>query len=238
MRPWLCGTAIALLSLHYAIGDGRAGRQTVPTIFAASFVRDKVNPESKDPIAEAARSVVTIRVGGGVGSGVVVSSDGHIISNYHVVCPRSRCANTVKVRFNSGIISEGRVVAKDKQTDLSKIKVNETGLPFLSFDSAIVKGQEVVAIGSPLGQPDVRTEGRTLSLPGEPLEGDRTSPWHFLHSAEIKPGNSGGAVVSITPEGEPRLKGINVGVPSGKKSPSIAIAASEVERFYKENQDD
>lgn len=241
MRYSLLFTAIALFVAQRYVAQ--------PSVGAVTAIAPQRVPASEDPITYARRAVVTLRPGRGIGSGVVVSPDGDIISNHHVVEPACRsapCSAQVEVRFNSGITSTGTVIATDEKHDLSLIRVKEKDLPFLRFDSAILKGEEVIAIGSPCGKPDIKTSGKVLGLPGESIRGLKPPGWHFFHDAVIKPGNSGGATIKLS-EGVPKLVGVNVGIPKGESKgdecadpppgrTSIAIAASVVEQFYRENR--
>lgn len=146
----------------------------------------------------------------GIGSGVIYTTDGYIITNNHVV----EGAKSVKVSFADGSTVNGEVVGTDPYTDLAVVKVDRTGLPAAKFSEArkLVVGQPVVAIGSPSGFQSTVTEGivsalhRELSsdVTGGPQEPSLTDL--IQTDAAISPGNSGGALI----DGSGKVIGINV----------------------------
>lgn len=133
-----------------------------------------------------------------LGSGLLVSSDGYIITNYHVV----ERANDLKIKvtLSDGTDYEAMLVRSDPYLDLSLIKITaEKPLPFfdLSKLSPNLPGQTVVVIGNPIGYESSVSEGilsakdRTLIIDGVPMEG------LLQTDAAINPGNSGGPLVDI-----------------------------------------
>ena len=132
------------------------------------------------------------------GSGIVVSSDGLIVTNAHVV----QGARRLWVRLNKEAASapthlqDAKLVGMDQQTDLAVIKINLTGLPFLKFadSSSLEQGQIVLAFGSPLGLENSVSMG-VISAVDRQLDTD--SPLVFVQTdAAINPGNSGGPLVN------------------------------------------
>ncbi|HEU0101746.1 MAG TPA: trypsin-like peptidase domain-containing protein [Mycobacteriales bacterium] len=152
---------------------------------------------------------ISVRTGstGGSGSGVVLRSDGYVLTNNHVV---SAGANggviTVTVNGSTGKELPASIVGLDPETDLAVLKI-ETGAPFvpatLGRSADLVVGDPVVAIGSPLGLNGTVTTGivsalnRTVNVPGE--DGGRATPLlnAIQTDAAINPGNSGGALVDV-----------------------------------------
>lgn len=146
----------------------------------------------------------------GFGSGVVVSSDGYILTNYHVAGGKS---NRIVVSFSDGRNVDGVVVWSDPVLDLAVVKVNLTGLTALPLGDAtkLEVGEHAIAIGNPLGLDFQRsvTSGiisalnRTISIEGE--TGTNYMEDLIQTDASINPGNSGGPLLNA--EGE--VVGIN-----------------------------
>lgn len=142
-------------------------------------------------------SVVTIFLeSGGLGSGVIYSEDGLIITNEHVV----RGAEEVQVAFADGQRVSGTVVATDTVTDLALVQADRTGLPPAEFQTELPEvGELAVVIGSPLGFENTATAGIISGLHRE-IPGSATNSASLVDlvqtDAAISPGNSGGAVVN------------------------------------------
>ena len=151
----------------------------------------------------------------GVGSGVIISPDGYIITNYHVV----DSALEVKVTMNDRRVLNAKVIGTDKLTDLAVIKIDGHNLPYMSWgDSGTLKpGQTVLAFGSPFGyfQNSV-TRGIVSAVNRQnPYSDDARKPGGFIQTdAAINPGNSGGALVNSHGE----LVGINTFIISNSGS--------------------
>ncbi|HZE68255.1 MAG TPA: Do family serine endopeptidase [Pyrinomonadaceae bacterium] len=146
-----------------------------------------------------------------LGSGVIVSTDGYILTNHHVIDG----AEQIKIDLNDNRTLDARVVGADAPSDLAVLKVNASGLPVLSLgDSNRVRvGDVVLAIGNPLGIGQTVTMG-IISAKGRQTGLSNGSFEDFLQTdAPINQGNSGGALVSTASE----LVGINSQIlsPSG-----------------------
>jgi serine protease Do len=128
----------------------------------------------------------------GVGSGFIVSSDGYVLTNAHVVADASEV--TVKLTDRREFIA--KVVGVDKRSDVALIKIAATGLPTVHFgDSAHLRpGQWVVAIGSPFGFENSVTAG-VVSATARPL--DETYVPFIQTDAAVNPGNSGGPLFNV-----------------------------------------
>ena len=151
----------------------------------------------------------------GVGSGVVISPDGYIVTNNHVVDG----AVNVKVTMQDRRVFDAKVVGTDKLTDLAVIKINATNLQYLPWgDSATLKpGQTVLAFGSPFGYfQDSVTRGIVSAVNRQnPYSDDARKPGGYIQTdAAINPGNSGGALVN----GHGELVGINTFIISNSGS--------------------
>jgi serine protease Do len=142
----------------------------------------------------------------GIGSGIIISPDGYIVTNNHVVDG----AVNVKVTLNDRRVLDAKVIGTDKLTDLAVIKVDGHDLPFLQWgDSSTLRpGQTVLAFGSPFGYfQDSVTRGIVSAVNRQnPYSDDARKPGGFIQTdAAINPGNSGGALVNAHGE----LVGIN-----------------------------
>jgi serine protease Do len=137
----------------------------------------------------------------GLGSGVIVSPDGYILTNNHVVSE----ASEIQVALNDGRQFTAKVIGTDPQTDVALIKINAENLPALTLtDSSKVEiGDVVLAIGNPFGIGQTVTKG-IVSAKDRTTSGDGDEDF-IQTDAAINPGNSGGALVDT----DGRLIGIN-----------------------------
>jgi S1-C subfamily serine protease len=153
---------------------------------------------------------VTTSQGGALGSGLVYDTDGHIITNYHVVDGAN--ANQVEVDFMSGFKTYGTVVGTDLDSDLAIIKVDAPASelhPLTLGDSgALQVGQTAVAIGNPFGLDGTMTVGVVSAL-GRTSASEHTSAGSnqpftagdlIQTDAAINPGNSGGPLFNLSGE--------------------------------------
>lgn len=150
----------------------------------------------------------------GMGSGVIISPDGYIISNNHVVAG----ANKLEVVLSNKKSYIATLVGTDPNTDISLLKIEEKGLPYLNFANSdnIDVGQWVLAVGNPLGLNSTVTAG-IVSAKGRGIgilssQGKAANPIEsFIQTdAAINPGNSGGALVNTNGD----LIGINSAIQS------------------------
>lgn len=148
----------------------------------------------------------------GLGSGVIISPDGYIISNNHVVAG----ANKLEVVLSNKKSYIATLVGTDPNTDISLLKIEEKGLPYLNFANSdmVEVGQWVLAVGNPLGLNSTVTAG-IVSAKGRSIDilsqQSRTPIESFIQTdAAINPGNSGGALVNVNGD----LIGINTAIQS------------------------
>ncbi|GAA4357721.1 S1C family serine protease [Angustibacter luteus] len=151
-------------------------------------------------------SVVSIEVrgadGSGTGSGFVIRPDGYIVTNNHVVAGAGE-GGSITVVFPDGSHESAKVVGRDSSYDLAALKVSRKGLPALTFgdSSSVVVGDEVIAIGAPLGLQGTVTTGIVSALNRPVSAGEDENDPAFINAiqtdAAINPGNSGGPLVDM-----------------------------------------
>ncbi|MDE1175657.1 MAG: Do family serine endopeptidase [Edaphobacter sp.] len=151
----------------------------------------------------------------GIGSGVIISPDGYIVTNGHVVDG----ATQIKVTLNDRRVLPAKLIGVDKLTDLAVVKVDTKGLPSIAWgDSAkLHPGQTVLAFGSPFGYFQFSVTRGIVSAVDRPnpYSDDARKPGGFIQTdAAINPGNSGGALVNSHGE----LVGINTFIISNSGS--------------------
>jgi serine protease Do len=161
-----------------------------------------------------------------LGSGVIVSREGHIVTNKHVVAD----VDEVRIRMANGQEAAARIIGSDTTTDIAVLKVTGIKVTPLAFaDSDKVKvGQRVIAVGNPFGFDETVTQG-IISAKGRAME-DSVNDF-FQTDAAINPGNSGGPLVDLRGE----IIGINSSIYAGSGSGSwqglgFAIPANTARR--------
>jgi S1-C subfamily serine protease len=166
----------------------------------------------------------------GQGSGVIIDSDGIIVTNFHVVQDATR----VDVVFDDGERVEGTVIgtnggSPDDSSDLAVIKVPEDDLPAIKIgkSDSLRLGDDVIALGFPLGLggPTVTSgilsgEARTISVPDDSEDGEKELKGLLQTDAAINPGNSGGPLI----DSAGRLIGINTAAASAGAAENIGFA--------------
>ena len=143
-----------------------------------------------------------------LGSGVIVSADGYILTNNHVV----EGASDITIALPDRRVAKGRIVGSDSKTDIAVVKINEGKLPVMPMgDSSKVRtGQFVLAIGDPFGVGETATMG-IVSAIGRGGLGIENYEDFIQTDAAINPGNSGGALVDVNG----RLIGVNTAILTG-----------------------
>ena len=135
------------------------------------------------------------RVEHGLGSGVIISPDGYIVTNNHVIDG----AVDIRVTLSDRRIMPAKLVGADPLTDLAVIKVDGSNLPSAPFGDStkLHPGQSVLAFGNPMGYRFTVTRGIVSALNRPNPSADRRSPGQFIQTdAAINPGNSGGPLVN------------------------------------------
>jgi len=158
----------------------------------------------------------------GIGSGVIVTSDGYILTNNHVVKDAAKKGG-VRVQMTDKRVFDAQVIGTDPTTDLAVIKIDATGLPVAALGNSdeIEVGQIVLAVGNPMGLESTVTEGiisskgRAINLSDESTRAKNGANYaisNFIQTdAAINPGNSGGGLFNIHGE----VIGINAAIESG-----------------------
>lgn len=214
LRGWLIAGIATAAALILIAGGFIAGTVTTLALGGqrgscdAASVADRVLPTI-------VTIVVETRNGSSNGSGEIITSDGYILTNNHVISSAAT-SGTVSARFSDGHELRARIVGRDPKTDLAVIKVTSPdALPVIDEgdSGSLSVGQPVVALGAPLGLSSTVTAGivsalgRTVPVPSDD---DRNAilVGAIQTDASINPGNSGGALVDCNG----RLVGINTAI--------------------------
>ena len=201
------------------IDSARQVARDVPDAFKNPFFRRFFGEEMPQPPEE--------RVERGTGSGFILSADGRMVTNAHVVAGADR----VKVTLKDGRTFDGKVVGVDSVTDVAVVKIEATGLPTvrLGKSETLIPGEWAIAIGNPLGLDNTVTVGiisaldRSSSQVGVPEK--RVS---FIQTdAAINPGNSGGPLLNARGE----VIGINTAIRAGAQGLGFAIPVETAQRI-------
>ena len=141
----------------------------------------------------------------GLGSGVIVSPAGYLLTNHHVIAD----ADEIEVQLSDGRKAPGRVIGTDPETDLAVLKIDLEQLPTITLGDSeqLAVGDVVLAIGNPFGVGPTVTSGIVSAL-GRNQLGINTFENFIQTDAAINPGNSGGALV----DAQGRLMGINTAI--------------------------
>lgn len=131
----------------------------------------------------------------GAGSGVIISQDGYILTNNHVIDG----ATKITVRLTTGTEYTAKLIGSDAQSDVAVLKVEATGLPYATIgDSAkLVVGEEVLAIGNPLGSLGGSVTNGIISALDREITIDGQKMRLLQTNAAINPGNSGGGLFNM-----------------------------------------
>lgn len=186
----------------------RAALPSVVHIYTTQAVRQPRHPLFDDPIFRhffGERPEGQPRQNSGLGSGVIVSPNGYILTNYHVI----EGADDIQVSLNDSKTYKAKVVGSDPESDLAILQIKAEKLPAITFgqmDSLRV-GDVVLAIGNPFGVGQTVTMGIVSAL-GRSHLGINTFENFIQTDAAINPGNSGGALV----DSQGHLVGINTAI--------------------------
>lgn len=208
----------------YASAVERAAPAVV-NIYTTTIVETRAHPLARDPLfrnffnlpSEPRRK----RMESSLGSGVVVSGNGYILTNHHVIAG----ADDIVVELKDGRVSKASVVGTDPDTDIAVLKIELNNLPKLILTTSPGRvGDLVFAIGNPFGVGQTVTMG-ILSATGRNQVGVANYENFIQTDAAINPGNSGGALINVRGE----LIGINTAIftrSGGSNGIGFAIPAS------------
>ena len=207
----------------------------VVNVFTSKEVKVAPHPFMEDPFfrrffGDRFESSPQSRRASSLGSGVIVSPEGYILTNHHVI----EAADEIEIALADSRKAKARVIGSDPETDLAVVKVDMQELPTMTFghsDSARV-GDIVLAIGNPFGVGQTVTMG-IISALGRTHLGINTFENFIQTDAAINPGNSGGALVDTTGN----LIGINTAIVSrsgGSLGIGFAITASVAKQIMEQ----
>ncbi len=203
----------------------RTAMPAVVNIFTSTQVKVPRHPLMDDPVFRfffGEQSDASTRRASSLGSGVIVSERGYVLTNHHVV----EAADEIEVALADTRRAKARVVGTDPETDLAVIKIDLKNLPVIAFapsDQAQI-GEIVLAIGNPFGVGQAVTFG-IISALGRSHLGINAFENFIQTDAAINPGNSGGALV----DSSGKLLGINTAIYSrsgGSQGIGFAIPSS------------
>lgn len=163
------------------------------------------------------------------GSGVIISPQGEILTNYHVIASMGGTDNALEVKTSDGKNYKATVLGKDKELDIALIKIDAMHQPFakLGDSDSLRIGEWVVAIGNPFGLEHTVTQG-IISAKGRKLD---TGVSSFLQTdAAINRGNSGGPLLNLKGE----VVGINTAINPAGQNIGFAVPISLVNRILKD----
>lgn len=162
-------------------------------------VAEAVTPTVVEIVTESVSTATTFWGGNyvtsGAGSGVIISSDGLIITNNHVVSG----ANTIKVTLKDGTQYDASLVGTDSDSDIAVIKIDATGLPcaLVGNSDKLEVGDEVVAVGNPLGELGGTVTNGIISALSRDVNISGTEMTLIQTNAAVNPGNSGGGLFNM-----------------------------------------
>ena len=204
----------------------------VVNIYAKRIIEERRSPFSRDPFfRDFFRNFGQLqpRVQNSLGSGVILSADGYVVSNYHVVGG----ATDIRVVLNDGREISGNVILSDQESDLAVLKLNSYEvLPYLELrkSDTVEVGELVLAIGNPFGVGQTVTNGIISGLARTGIASGSAKGYFLQTDAPINPGNSGGALIDISGA----LIGVNTSILSrsgGSNGIGFAIPADLVGQF-------
>ncbi len=191
----------------------RAAAPTVVNVYVRHKVQQTVSPLFNDPFFRRffgqQFGVPRERIQNSLGSGVLVSSKGVVVTNYHVI--RTGGESEITVALNDGREFPASLILKDEQTDLAVLRLQGDGAKFPAIEFAnsdsLEVGDLVLAIGDPFGVGQTVTSGIVSALARTKV-GISDYQFFIQTDAAINPGNSGGALVDM----DGRLVGINTAI--------------------------
>ena len=238
--PALAETRVPQSQAEIALGFAPLVKQSAPAvvnIYARRVVEAQQSPFSGDPFFEdffRGFGQPRPRVQNSLGSGVVLSDDGIVVSNFHVV----GMATDIRVVLTDRREFSARVLLGDQESDLAVLQLDDAeGLDFLTYrDSDKVEvGELALAIGNPFGVGQTVTSGIVSGLARSGRSTGNARGYFIQTDAAINPGNSGGALIDVNGD----LIGINTSILSrsgGSNGIGFAIPANLVAEFVRQSR--
>jgi len=182
-----------------------AARKAAPAVVSITTSKEVRHPRSNDPWFQFFFGDQGPQAQTGLGSGVIISPDGYILTNNHVV----EGADEIEVALTDGRHARATVIGTDPDTDLAVLKVQLDKLPVIVLGDSdkLAVGDQVLAIGNPFGVGQTVTSGIVSAL-GRSQLGINTFENFIQTDAAINPGNSGGALVDVNGN----LMGVNTAI--------------------------
>jgi putative serine protease PepD len=175
--------------------------------------------------------VVTTSQGEQIGSGVIIDSKGDVITNYHIV----NGENSITAVLYNGNKEQAQLVGTSASNDLAVVHIQpfaNMSVAHIGSSSALVVGQEVLAIGNPLGITETATKGIVSALNRSVTESTGTTISNAIQTdAAVNPGNSGGALINLQGQliGIPTLTAVNTESNTAASGVSFAIPSNLVQ---------
>ncbi len=166
---------------------------------AAALVKESVVEITTEHLVNSYFQYVTQ----GAGSGIILSSDGYIITNNHVIADtenNNTLANSITVRMTNGQEFKATVVGTDADADIAVLKIDAEGLPAVVVGDSdkLAVGEEVLAVGNPLGELGGTVTNGIISALDREINVDGTKMNLLQTNAAINPGNSGGGLFNMS----------------------------------------
>jgi putative serine protease PepD len=208
--------------------------KAVATSTASTSNGTSIQSQQEAAIAAIEPSVVELKVmtaqGGQIGSGVIIDSNGDIVTNNHVVSGEQ----SIEVLLSNGTTEQAQLIGTNAANDLAVVRI----APFAHMtvaqpgdSSKLVVGQEVLAVGNPLGITETATQGIVSALNRSVTESAGTTLSNAIQTdAALNPGNSGGALVNLQGQliGIPTLGAVNTETNTTANGVSFAIPSNVV----------
>lgn len=234
----LAQTTVPKSAVEISLGFQPVVKQAAPAvvnIYAKRIVAEQVSPFANDPFFGnlfRGQGQVRQRVQNSLGSGVILSADGIVVSNFHVVGD----ATEINVVLRDRREFSARVLLADEESDLAIMQIDDVdGLPFLEMRNSdeVEVGELALAIGNPFGVGQTVSSGIISGLARSGVAGDGGRGYFLQTDAPINPGNSGGALVDVNGD----LIGVNTSIltrSGGSNGIGFAIPSNLVHRFVEQ----
>lgn len=193
-----------------------SGKTEMSTQEVAALVKDSVVEITTESVTTG--NFFQQQIMSGAGSGVIISSDGYIVTNHHVIDGSSK----ITVTLTDGISYEAALIGSDKKTDLAVLKINAEGLKPAVYgsSSSLQVGEPAIVVGNPLGQLGGSVSNGIISALDRQITVDNEVMSLLQTNAAVNPGNSGGGLFNA--QGE--LVGIINAKSSGENVEGIGFA--------------